>query len=123
MWGWRLQPIWVDEYARELHNYRWPPQCCGPIWHAACWGMPVDLCANVTQNEDGSMNYTAHTQELTASLQELTARRGTRKAGERRSIPKSVAERELVLSSEVESFLDRRQSYVAQTKRVSVGTY
>ena len=69
------------------------------------------------------MNYTAHTQQLTASLQELTARREKGRSAGRGAMPKTVRAGELVLSNEVASFLDTKRDYAAKTKKVSVGTY
>ena len=70
-----------------------------------------------------AMNYTDRTQELTASLQELTARRQSGQAGERELIPNTVDEGELVLSTEVSSFLENRSLYATKTERTSVGNY
>ena len=69
------------------------------------------------------MNYTDHTHELTASLQELTARGQKQHDGPVSLIPKTVSDGELVLSDEVASFLERRESYAVKTRKISEGVY
>lgn len=67
------------------------------------------------------MNYT--TQQLTSSLQEITARHADQQSPAREPLPDEVAAGDLVISAEIESFLERSQSYSAQTRTVSVGSY
>jgi hypothetical protein len=63
------------------------------------------------------------TQELTSSLQEMTARLEQMSAFESKPLPNNVAAGELATSSEVEIFVERSQSYTAQTRSVNVGSY
>ncbi len=67
------------------------------------------------------MNYS--TQELTASLQEVTMR-NQRAHTQPQSLPSSTLRTEgLVLSREVERFVEETQAYTARTRSVSVGSY
>jgi hypothetical protein len=62
-------------------------------------------------------------QELTAALQELTARETKELGSKQPQLPKTLTSGELTLSPEVESFLDARREYTAKTRDVSVGMY
>ena len=61
-------------------------------------------------------------EQLTASLQELTAQSYTH-APHAEAVGGPVAAEELPVSKEVESFLDQTRAYTEQTRNVSVGTY
>lgn len=67
------------------------------------------------------MNYA--TKELTASLQELTSQSEQSAHHASEPLPASIAESELTLSKEVQTFLERTREYSARTRDVHVGTY
>lgn len=61
-------------------------------------------------------------QQLTDSLQELTARRNAN-AYAAQNIPQQLAAGELSFSKDVETFLEATRAYSAKTSHVSVGSY
>ena len=61
-------------------------------------------------------------EQLTASLQELTAQTYNH-ANATDKVDGKVAVDELKLSKEVESFVENTRAYSAKTRNVSVGTY
>jgi hypothetical protein len=64
------------------------------------------------------------TQELTSSLQELTARKTQHAHSEHeQTTPSSLAADDLTFSEEVQTFLEQSQSYAAATRAVNVGSY
>ena len=67
------------------------------------------------------MNYA--TQELTASLQELTSKSECHPRQVEKTIPASIAERDFSFSKEVELFLENTREYSAKTQGVHVGIY
>lgn len=67
------------------------------------------------------MTYT--TQELTASLQELTAKAAEKGSSQVQQLPAQMLAGEFSISQEVENFLEESQSYSAKTRSVNVGNY
>lgn len=67
------------------------------------------------------MNYA--TQELTASLQELTSKSERQPHQIEKPVPTSIAARDFSFSQEVETFLEKTRAYSAKTRGVHVGTY
>ena len=62
-------------------------------------------------------------EQLTASLQELTASRTSTQVGADVIVPESLPAQDFQLSAEVESFVQRNLEYSKQTRAVSVGSY
>jgi hypothetical protein len=62
-------------------------------------------------------------EQLTASLQQLTAERAHRTHAETEHVPATLPIEQLKFSSGVEEFVQRNQEYAAATRSVSVGTY
>jgi hypothetical protein len=67
------------------------------------------------------MNYA--TQELTASLQELTSKSACQPRPLEKSVPASISASDFSFSKEVESFLETARDYSAKTRDVHVGIY
>lgn len=63
------------------------------------------------------------TKQLTHALQELTRRSQQAGPQAQSSTPSVIPVDRLQFSKEVESYLERRQDYSAQTRHVSVGSY
>jgi hypothetical protein len=63
------------------------------------------------------------TQELTASLQDITARIAEKSAVSETPLPNKVAAAELEISKEIESFIERSQSFSAEVRPLKVGHY
>ncbi len=63
------------------------------------------------------------TTQLTHALQELTRRSQQDEPLAQSSAPSVIPADRLQFSKEVESYLERRQDYSAQTRHVSVGNY
>lgn len=63
------------------------------------------------------------TKQLTHALQELTRRSQQDKTQVQPSAPSIIPADGLQFSKEVETYLERRQDYSAQTRHVSVGSY
>jgi hypothetical protein len=62
-------------------------------------------------------------EQLTASLQELTASRANNQHSANSPIPEAMSSGELVLSKDVESFVQKNRDYADRTRSISVGTY
>lgn len=67
------------------------------------------------------MNYA--TQELTASLQELTSKSERQPPPIEKTVPASISASDFSFSKEVESFLETTRDYSAKTRGVYVGIY
>jgi len=63
------------------------------------------------------------TDELTCSLQEMTARLAEKRACCAMTLPTNISVDELDISKDVESFVERSRTYAEQTRKVSIGTY
>jgi len=67
------------------------------------------------------------TQELTSSLQDITARIAEKSAVKEKPLPTKVAVAELEtskeISREIESFIERSQSYTDKVRLLKVGHY
>jgi len=62
-------------------------------------------------------------EQLTASLQQLTAERAAETRAEIEQVPTRLSARKLKLFPGVESFVQRNRDYAEATRSISVGTY
>jgi hypothetical protein len=70
------------------------------------------------------MKYTNQTtQELTTSLQALTARNAQGQGVAKQGFPRSIPAKDVTVAREVRNFLESRRSYEARTRTVSIGRY
>jgi len=85
--------------------------------------LAIKVLSLAAKNQKIGTNMNYATQELTASLQELTTKSERQPRPIEKTVPASISASDFSFSKEVESFLETTRDYSAKTRGVHVGIY